>query len=49
MRCDALRKNEVPLDIESAIRAMEIPIVERRLPDNIRGTIGTIAGRRAII
>lgn len=51
-RATALRNlngQEIPLDVETVIGSLEIPVVERRLPETVRATVGTIAGQRAII
>ena len=38
-----------PVDIETVIDLAGIPIVERVLSEEVRGTIGDVAGRRSII
>jgi len=37
------------VDLESIIEACEISVVERQLSEGVRGTIGEIGGRKAII
>jgi Zn-dependent peptidase ImmA (M78 family) len=45
----ALRREKPPIDIASIIESFGIHVVERTLPEGTRGTIGDIAGQRAII
>lgn len=45
----SLHRQDPPVDVESMIAAAGIPVVERRLPQNVRATIGDIGGQRAII
>jgi len=45
----SLNRQDPPIDVESIIHAAGIPIVERRLAQDIRATIGDISGRRVII
>jgi hypothetical protein len=44
-----LTRQRPPVDIEAIIDLAGVPVVERVLLDGIRGTIGDVAGRRAII
>jgi Zn-dependent peptidase ImmA (M78 family) len=44
-----LRGYRFPVDVRAIAQALEIPITERLLAENTRGTIGDIGGRRAII
>ncbi len=37
------------MDLESIIEVCEISVIERQLPEGVRGTIGEIGGRKAII
>lgn len=45
----ALTRRRPPVAIHALIERAGIPIVERVLPDGVRGTIGDIAGQRTII
>lgn len=45
----ALTRRRPPVDIQALIERAGIAIVDRGLLDGVRGTIGDIAGRRAII
>ncbi|HXX39123.1 MAG TPA: ImmA/IrrE family metallo-endopeptidase [bacterium] len=45
----ALTRAYPPVDIQTIIQRAAVPIVERALPDGVRGTIGHIAGQRCII
>lgn len=45
----SLQGHKFPIDVQIIAEALEIPIVERRLPGDVRATIGDIGGRRAII
>ncbi len=45
----SLHGQHPPVDVEAIVEKAGIPIVDRRLPEGIRATIGDIAGRRAII
>jgi Zn-dependent peptidase ImmA (M78 family) len=44
-----LTRQRPPIDIEAIIDLAGIPIVERVLREDVRGTIGDVAGRRSII
>jgi Zn-dependent peptidase ImmA (M78 family) len=44
-----LTRQKPPVDVEAIIDLAGVPIVERVLVDGVRGTIGDVAGQRAII
>jgi len=44
-----LTRQKPPIDVQGIIELAGIPVVERVLIDGIRGTIGDVAGQRAII
>src|SRR5260370_17252053 len=44
-----LTRQRPPVDIDAIIQRAGVPVVERVLLDGIRGTIGDVAGQRAII
>jgi len=45
----ALRREKPPVDVAGIIESFRIRVVERVLGEETRGTIGDIAGQRAII
>ena len=45
----SLTRMQPPVDIVAIIDLAGIPIIERVLPDDVRGTIGDIGGKRSII
>ena len=45
----ALTRRRPPVDIQALIERAGVAIVERVLPNGVRGTIGDVAGRRAIL
>jgi Zn-dependent peptidase ImmA (M78 family) len=44
-----LTRQKPPVDVQSIIDLAGIPVVERVLREDVRGTIGDVAGRRSII
>ncbi len=44
-----LTRQKPPIDVQAIIELAGIPVVERVLIDGMRGTIGDVAGQRAII
>jgi Zn-dependent peptidase ImmA (M78 family) len=44
-----LTRQRPPIDVKAIIERANIPVVERVLVDGVRGTIGHVAGNRAII
>jgi Zn-dependent peptidase ImmA (M78 family) len=44
-----LTRQKPPINVQAIIELAGIPVVERVLIDGMRGTIGDVAGRRAII
>ena len=45
----ALSRQQPPVDVQAIIDGMGIPVVQRALSGNVRGTVGDIAGKRSII
>jgi len=45
----AFTQRRLPVNVRAVIERAGIPIVEHALPGAVRGTIGDVAGRRAII
>lgn len=45
----ALTRQQPPVDVRAIIDLAGIPVVERALAEDVRGTIGDVAGQRSII